>query len=352
MSDLKIINNGSNVVPYIRGVGGYASNNEQDVGIYMDGVYLGRSSVALQSNFNDIERVEVVKGPQGTVFGRNAVGGAINFISREPSKDFQAQETLNLGNYNLVDEAFRMSGPVTDKLQASMAIGYQKHDGYYVDVVPGTKPIGAVNRFSFRGGLKYEVNDDITNLVRVDYMYTNELWAPVTTLAIATNDPRNVTAAGVYSGYASPLADAVVGNTHYLAAAADPTDGEIIYGINDEFNWKLNGNVSIKNLLAYRTSKSVFVTVGKGDDYLSNETRSLYNEHQFSDEIDVPHTFGKLTGVGGIFLWTEYEHQSADAITTSPLPPVNTAAVGSDSFQDTAFPTQSYAAFLNGSRST
>jgi iron complex outermembrane receptor protein len=119
---LKITNNNSNVVVTVRGVGGYASNNEQTVGIYADGVYLGRSMSALESNFNDLDRVEVVKGPQGTTFGRNSVGGAINFISKGPSDTFEFENTLNLGNYKLVDEAFRLSGPlVGDKVKGALS---------------------------------------------------------------------------------------------------------------------------------------------------------------------------------------------------------------------------------------
>ena len=123
MTALKIIQLNSNAVIFIRGVGGYASNNEQDVGIYEDGVYLGRTSAALDSNFNDLERVEVAKGPQGTTFGRNSVGGALNFITKQPSNTFQFQDTLNFGNYNLIDEAAHISGPVTDKMQASASVG-------------------------------------------------------------------------------------------------------------------------------------------------------------------------------------------------------------------------------------
>lgn len=349
VASLKISNAGVNVVPYIRGIGGFASNNEQDVGIYMDGVYLGRSSVALASNFNDLARVEVVKGPQGTVFGRNAVGGAINFISREPSKEFQFQNTLNFGNYNLIDEALRLSGAVTDRLQASLAIGYQKHDGYIQDVVPGISPAGAVNRVSIRGGLKYEVNASLTNLVRFDYMNTNEHFAPITTLVEATNDPRFVNSSGVYSGYESPLANAKVGNLRYFGQGGFPdTDGEIIYGVSDELNWTINDNISIKNLAAYRTSKTVYVQGGNGTEYLTGATRGTYNQHQFSEEIDVPHTFGNLKGVGGVFFWTEYEYQSADSISVY-APPVNNNLTGSDSYQDTRFPTQSYAVFLSES---
>ncbi len=391
VASLKISNNGSNVVPYIRGIGGYASNNEQDVGLYMDGIYLGRSTVALTSNFNDLARVEVVKGPQGSTFGRNAVGGAINFISREPSKEFQFQNTINVGNYNLIDEAVRMSGSVTDKMQAGIAVGYQKHDGYLINVAPGQSPIGAVNRTNVRVSLKYEITENLTNLVRADTMYTHEAWAPLTTLLLRTDDPRQITcssskaglpgatpnsACGAYvfnglaikpgtngaaysasdpgaqfqisgsAAYAAPLANAKVGNLHYFGAGNTGIDSEINYGISDELTWKINDNISIKNLLGYRTATSSYITpTGNGTEYLTGSTHSVYEEHAFSDEININHTFGNLKGVIGLFGWTEYEHQFAPSITI-----VNpTKSSGSESYQDTRFPTQSYAIFASES---
>jgi iron complex outermembrane receptor protein len=348
---LKIINNNANTVVYIRGVGGYASNNEQDVGIYQDGVYLGRTTVALNSNFNDLERVEVVKGPQGTVFGRNSVGGALNFISQQPTDTFTMKDTLDIGNYNLIDEALHISGPVMDKVQASAAVSYTKRDGYLEDVVEGVPPLGGENRFSFRGQLKYEFNNDITNLVRVDYMYTHEDYAVNSTLVLPTNDPRFIScgttaASCVYAGYASPLANAAVGNLKYYGAGAPSISGELDYGINDELNWKINDNLSFKNLVAYRTSENRAFYSSNGTEYFPGATSTLYNQHQFSEEMNLLHTYGNLKGVAGIFLWTEYENQIGDSIKIH-APPVNNGANGSESYQDTRFPTQSYAGFIN-----
>ena len=357
---LKIINNNANTVVYIRGVGGYASNNEQDVGIYQDGVYLGRTTIALNSNFNDLERVEVVKGPQGTTFGRNSVGGALNFISKQPTDTFQAQDTLDIGNFNLIDEAFHISGPVMDKVQASASVSYTKRDGYLQDVVAGVPPLGGENRFSFRGQVKYEFNNDINNLVRVDYMYTHEDYAVNSTLLLRTDDPRFISCSGITpatcsnfasSGtaspqYASPLANAAVGNLNYYGAGAPSITAELDYGINDELNWRLNDNLSIKNLVAYRTSENRAFYSTNGTEYFAGATSTLYNQHQFSEEFNLLHTYGNLKGVAGIFLWTEYENQIGDSIKIH-APPVNPGANGSESYQDTRFPTQSYAAFIN-----
>lgn len=341
VADLKITSNGSNAVLYVRGVGGYASNNEQDVGVYLDGVYLGRTNVALESNFNDIARVEVAAGPQGTTFGRNAVGGAVNFISRAPAKTFEMQDTLNLGNYNLIDDAFRMSGPITDKMQAAVALGYSKHDGYLINVNPSEPPTGNANRFNSRFELNYDISATMNNLVRADYMYTNEHWAPLTTLSVRSDDPRFLScgttpASCTYAGYPAPLANAKLGNYHYYGSGGLPNNSDIAYGINDLFNWQFNSNINIKNLVAYRTDRAVWLTSGNGTEFLNGATRSNYYEHQFSDELDFAHTFGNLTGVIGLYGWTEFQRQFADSITITN-PQVLKTSAGTDSYQDTRF---------------
>jgi iron complex outermembrane receptor protein len=351
VSSLKLINAGVNPIVYIRGVGGYASNNEQDVGIYQDGVYLGRTSAALDSNFNDIERVEVLEGPQGTTFGRNSVGGAVNFISQQPSQTFTAKETLSVGNYNLVDEAFNMSGPVTENVQSAIAVGYYKHDGYVEDVVEGVPPVGAANRVNVRFQTKWEINNDMTNLVRADYLYTNENFGISSTLLLSTEDPRfitcpaNTAASCHFNGYASPLADAAIGNYKYYGAGAAQQTAELDYGINDEYNWKINDNLSLKNLVAYRTDENRAYYSGNGTEYLTGATSTLYAQHQFSDEMDLVHSYGNFKGVLGLYGWTEYEHQIGISIKTT-APPAFTGSE-SESYQDTRFPTQSYAVFLN-----
>jgi len=360
---LKVINANSNVVFYIRGIGGFASNNEQDVGIYEDGVYVEKSSSILTANFNDLERVEVAKGPQGTTFGRNSVGGAINFITRQPSTTFQFQDTLNLGSYNLVDEAARISGPITDNLQASGAVSYVKHDGYLTDVVPGVASANSANRFSFHGALKYEFNNDITNLVRVDYLYTHENYGLNSANYLRSDDPRYISCSGsaasyaaaqstcAFKGFPAPLANAEVGNYHYYAGGTAPLESEDDYGINDEFNWKINDNLSLKNLLAYKTAENDTVFGGNGTEYVTSINTTLYFQKQFSDELTLQHTYGNLKGVVGFSGWTSENRFKAPSWNFANPTPTNynpyNPGTSSESYQDTRWDTISYAVYAN-----
>jgi iron complex outermembrane receptor protein len=351
---LKISNKNTVVEVTVRGVGGFATNNEQDVGIYADGVYLGRTLTVMQSNFNDLARVEVIKGPQGTTFGRNSVGGALNFVSRGPSDTFQFENTLNVGNYNLVDEAFRVSGPIAkDVISGALAFGYFYHDGYIQNLVPGFSDINAANRYNIRGQLKFQIAPNITNLLRADYIYTKEAFAVNSTLYLPTNDPRflscnSSTLVCTYNGYESPIANSKIGDYHYYANVGNPMQRQQDYGINDLLTWEINDQFTLSNLVAYRTSKSYGWTPGNGTEYALGGTQATYRQQQFSNEVNLINKSGKLSGVVGLYYWRDWTRMVGDSLGNLKAPPARTSN-GSESYQDTRFPTTSYSVFFNQS---
>jgi len=116
---------------YIRGIGqnDFAFNQDPGVGVYLDGVYLGRS-VGSNTNMLDVERVEILKGPQGTLFGRNTIGGAISIITHTPGDKFTATGVFTGGSYNRKDFQGSMDLPITDNLLTTVSFSYQDQDGY------------------------------------------------------------------------------------------------------------------------------------------------------------------------------------------------------------------------------
>ena len=104
----------------IRGVGRFSNSLgvSPGVAIYNDGVYQSEAA-SLSTQPINIERTEILRGPQGTLYGRNTTGGAVNIISRKPSAEFEADIRLKLGNYDMQQFAAVVSGPLTDSLQAS-----------------------------------------------------------------------------------------------------------------------------------------------------------------------------------------------------------------------------------------
>src|SRR5262245_8779187 len=116
---------------YIRGIGqnDFASNQDPGVGVYVDGVYLARS-VGSNTQMLDVERVEILKGPQGTLFGRNTIGGAISIVTREPGKDFMFKGSVTGGTYNRMDVQATADLPFSDILRTSVSFSSARRDGY------------------------------------------------------------------------------------------------------------------------------------------------------------------------------------------------------------------------------
>ena len=158
---------------YIRGMGSSNLNagSEGTVGLYLDGVYLPWS-VAVDSSFLDVERVEVLKGPQGTLYGRNTTAGAINFITRDPSakRAFETQATIGTwGTQRL--QGYFSTGPGT--FSASIAGQISRHNPYLRNLGAGPD-YNERDEKSARGKLKWEMSDNWTATASVDYTYRRD----------------------------------------------------------------------------------------------------------------------------------------------------------------------------------
>lgn len=125
----------SNPAITIRGIGlnDYHTNNNPSAAAHVDEVYLG-SSAYLSFQMFDLERVEVLKGPQGTLYGRNSTAGTVNFISRKPSQEFEAYVDVGYGNYNTFELDSAVGGALTDQLSGRLAVMTQQSDGYITNV--------------------------------------------------------------------------------------------------------------------------------------------------------------------------------------------------------------------------
>lgn len=128
---------------YIRGIGqnDFAFNQDPGVGVYVDGVYLARSVGANQSLL-DVERIEVLKGPQGTLFGRNTIGGAVSIITRDPGDTFAYRAQVTGGSYSRLDVAGTVDIPLSDSLHTSLSFSENSQDGYLKRIpFPTTGPL-------------------------------------------------------------------------------------------------------------------------------------------------------------------------------------------------------------------
>ncbi|HEY2659418.1 MAG TPA: TonB-dependent receptor [Caulobacteraceae bacterium] len=158
---------GNQPIIAIRGIGlnDYDTNNAGPNGVYVDEVYLSSPASQTFQTF-DLQRVEVLKGPQGTLYGRNTSGGAINFISAKPTDNFTADAHVEYSSFNTINVEGAVGGPLASGLDGRIAFVKNNSDGYVNNALTGTKENGQ-NNAAFRAMLQWKPSDKLTLLFNV-----------------------------------------------------------------------------------------------------------------------------------------------------------------------------------------
>ncbi|GAA6150590.1 TonB-dependent receptor [Pseudoteredinibacter isoporae] len=153
----------------IRGIGldDFSANNSSGVGVYTDEVFAS-SPAYLGGRLFDVERVEVLKGPQGTLYGKNTTGGAINFISNKPTDEFEAYAELSLARHDTRELTAVVSGPLSDGLRGRLAFNGVRGDGWQTDINTG-REFGDQDRAVLRGLLDFDLGSDGDVLIKAYY---------------------------------------------------------------------------------------------------------------------------------------------------------------------------------------
>lgn len=218
----------------IRGVGqdDFAFNLDPGVGVYLDGVFLART-IGANQNLLDVERIEILKGPQGTLFGRNTIGGAINIVTHTPGKERRITAQATTGRFSRRDFAFTADLPISEQLLSSLTVSSMVRDGYQKSIpFPSTVPFtvdppnafpkagfdtsstnGSQNQQVIRGKLLWTPSDSFTLTVAGDWQHQDQSSTPTTVLSVETT-PANI------FGF---LYNTCISNT--AAALNDPVNG-------------------------------------------------------------------------------------------------------------------------------
>jgi len=159
---------------FIRGIGqrNQTPMIDSGVGIYMDGVYLGRADGALL-DVNDIASVQVLRGPQGTLFGKNTTGGAVMFTTNRPSEVFEASVETRIGNYGRQDSSFVVNVPIAETLLSRLSVTKIGRDGYLENGFDG-KSYANEDRISAIGQLRWLASEDLTIDLNLNYSDTDQ----------------------------------------------------------------------------------------------------------------------------------------------------------------------------------
>ena len=168
--NLYIEDQGSTNAVNLRGLGSPAEGLESPVGFYLDGIAVSRALGLLSMPFFDLERVEVLRGPQSTFFGRNTSAGAINVISAKPGEEVEGRVRVRAGNREMREYEAALSGPIIDSLSARLAL-VKTERGAYLDNPLG-QDAGADDKFGARGQLAFTPNESFDALFKYEYMTT------------------------------------------------------------------------------------------------------------------------------------------------------------------------------------
>jgi iron complex outermembrane receptor protein len=279
----------------IRGIGGTVifAGSDPSSAVYVDGVYIARP-VAVLADFLDLERVEVLRGPQGTLYGRNAVGGAINVITRTPTNTLDASARVSVGNASAVRAEGRVSGPlVRNRVLASAAFLRRTRDGFVNDVDHPERPLGSEDTTSLSSKVHVLFNRQVNLMVAGD---------------VTHKDPTPLTYAKVLEVKPGFQVDNPAGfyNVRTSSPAANRT---LQFGGTARFTAQLPFAATLTSVTAFR--KLDFDNYNDADITELNLTAGHVREiqHQWSEEITVAQQRGKVSWIAGLFVFDESDRQ-------------------------------------------
>jgi len=267
----------------LRGISTEARVNGFDLalGVYVDGIYMGRS-MGVNSDLVGIERVEVLRGPQGTLFGRNTTAGAINITSKKPSEEFEAEINVNVGNFNLFDVRGSMSGEiVSDRVFGRISAISKRADGY-VENLFDDRTFNDADYTWWRGQLRFVARDDLI----IDLSFDDLQDEHIAAFNELSGSKGDISAPGV----------------HTVNMDSPASDNRDIWGASATIEYTLPSGLTITSLTAYRDGESLFENDNDTGPLAQSSTFFRDEMEQFTQEIRlVSPGDSRLNYVAGIF---------------------------------------------------
>ena len=333
---------------FIRGIGqsDFLLTIDPGVGLYVDGVYVARSVGGIVDLLN-LERIEVLKGPQGTLFGRNTIGGAINIISAKPGEEFSLRAEVTIGSDSRRDLRMSVDVPLIEgKLYSSLSFSSKNRDGYAKRIpftgehgpdisypsqaVGQNTELGDENTDTVKGIFQLDASDRLQATLIVDATRSREHSAVSTLL---NTYPGATQLSGLYNGcIAGVIPVEACGPAFNLNGDADPNNDRTpydnrfltgdpyttyatgpnfsnldLFGISLTLDYALSDNIDLKSITAYRKLDAEFGRDGDNSPLTIDHTSNLYEHEQFTQELQVTGLSmdGKLKWLAGLYYFEE-----------------------------------------------
>jgi iron complex outermembrane receptor protein len=320
---------------YIRGIGltNFSAGGEPSVAFHVDGAVVSRPAAQIGA-FYDLERIEVLRGPQGSLYGRNATGGSLNVITRRPTEEFEGYVNVTAGNYSLMELEGAVNGSlIEDQLLARLAIKTTDRDGFGENNVSG-KDVDDEDSESYRLGLSYIGGDQFEAFFSINHYESDD-------------------AAGLYH-MLGPGNPAVV--PPEIAAggqiAADPRDIDSdadLYSKKEvdsytlEMTWDLSENLSLKSLSNYLEMDRDWISDLNGTPAIALESRFNESSEQYSEELQLNWEGENHSTMFGLYYFHEDIEAGTYILGPPPIQALNRPLIQFYGEQES----ESWAAFVN-----
>ena len=284
----------------IRGVGTTGNNPglEAAVGTFVDGIYRSRAGLAF-NDFADIDRIEILRGPQGTLFGKNTVAGAVNIITRKP--EFENSFGASLGRGNLGSREFGFIGNAVlseDVLAGRVSYDYRKRDGFY-EAIDSDDAYDNRDRHSLRAQLLWTPNDRVEVRFIGDYTNKDESCCPAAFWITGPTSP----VVAILGGDITPFE---VGEKPRVGLNYEPYEDVEEWGLSLDILWEVGETMNFRSITAYRDYE-----VARGQDIDFTGADILYPQdsdetfENFSQEFQLYGENGDLSWLVGGYVYTE-----------------------------------------------
>jgi iron complex outermembrane receptor protein len=324
----------------LRGIGEDESffTSDTPVGIYIDDVYIPRQNGAM-FDLNEIERIEVLRGPQGTLYGRNTSAGAIKLVSRRPGDSPRAMVELTAGDYDRQDVRLALSGPISDTVAGQVSLLSRQHDGYDKNLFDGSR----VNDQDVRAGriaLQYRPTDAVDLFLVYDRLRERSTPGYATGLTLQPPD-------GLGKWNPNDQVDGDRDVHTLISDLVDPINDIDQEGVSLTATWRLE-RVTLKSITAWREMTNTLLLDADGQTTcfgLELPCLHLFQDQaqdQISQELQLQ---GSLFGdavdyVAGVYYFEESNQQRTENIILAPF--------GTNPYSDTSLDTDSIAVFASG----
>jgi iron complex outermembrane recepter protein len=279
----------------IRGIGTNAvfAGSDPSSAVYVDGVYLARPAMVL-ADFMDLDRVEVLRGPQGTLYGRNAVGGALNVVTQPPTNEMEASARLDVGSSDLVRAEARVSGPIVrDRLLGSVSFLRGVREGFVRDLNHPDHPLGAEDVTAARAKLHVVFNRQTNLLLSADLTHRDP--APLVYAKVLAVKP------GFQIDNPADL--------HEVRTSTLAEGRNLQYGGAARFTMHLAPDTVLTSLTAFRKLDYDFIVDADITELNLAISHPREMQHQLSEELTISQQRGRLSWIAGVFVLDEFDRQ-------------------------------------------